>query len=388
MFGVLLVNLFEERVDPHTQHSAVQQVVWFLADSKFYPILSFLFGVGFALQFARLTERGTPAVLIYARRSAALVGIGILAYAALMANTVLLQYGAMGLALLMFRKASSRLVLTGAVFFALLSIFYGPISAITHPRAAGPPRPAAVTQGPQVPRINPEQAALKSGSFGEITIIRASRILRQLTSSRFWLSDLLWQRFALFLLGLCVARLGGRTWPTIDPRTLRKTARIGLIVGLLGNALFLIPAIARPTGSGLPLFGALVARRVLSVLTNPALGFGYAACLLLLVDRSTGWRARSAALGFVGRTALSNFLLQYAFILLLFWFQRWGVIGDTSATAAVILSIGVFALEVQLSRWWLDRFRFGPAEWLWRALTYWTLPPLRIERTAIYLSEA
>jgi uncharacterized protein len=30
----------------------------------------------------------------------------------------------------------------------------------------------------------------------------------------------------------------------------------------------------------------------------------------------------------------------------------------------------VFALQVLFSRWWLRRFSFGPAEWLWRIVTY------------------
>jgi len=42
-----------------------------------------------------------------------------------------------------------------------------------------------------------------------------------------------------------------------------------------------------------------------------------------------------------------------------------------------LLVLGVFAVQLVLSRWWLARFRFGPAEWLWRALTYWHLPPMR-----------
>ncbi|HEX7030306.1 MAG TPA: DUF418 domain-containing protein [Gammaproteobacteria bacterium] len=30
------------------------------------------------------------------------------------------------------------------------------------------------------------------------------------------------------------------------------------------------------------------------------------------------------------------------------------------------------------SHWWLKRFAFGPAEWLWRALTYFQRPRMRL----------
>jgi uncharacterized membrane protein YeiB len=33
---------------------------------------------------------------------------------------------------------------------------------------------------------------------------------------------------------------------------------------------------------------------------------------------------------------------------------------------------------VAFSHFWLARFRFGPMEWLWRAITYWTIPPMRL----------
>ena len=41
------------------------------------------------------------------------------------------------------------------------------------------------------------------------------------------------------------------------------------------------------------------------------------------------------------------------------------------------LALGLFAVQVMYSQWWMARFRFGPAEWLWRSLTYWKLQPMR-----------
>ncbi len=40
--------------------------------------------------------------------------------------------------------------------------------------------------------------------------------------------------------------------------------------------------------------------------------------------------------------------------------------------------IAFFALQTVYSHWWLARYRFGPMEWLWRALTYGERPPFRI----------
>jgi uncharacterized protein len=35
-------------------------------------------------------------------------------------------------------------------------------------------------------------------------------------------------------------------------------------------------------------------------------------------------------------------------------------------------------LQMAASRWWLARFRFGPAEWFWRSLAYGERQPLRL----------
>jgi len=44
--------------------------------------------------------------------------------------------------------------------------------------------------------------------------------------------------------------------------------------------------------------------------------------------------------------------------------------------AAIVLAIWVFQLALSPIR--LEHFRFGPAEWTWRSLTYWRLQPMRV----------
>jgi hypothetical protein len=43
----------------------------------------------------------------------------------------------------------------------------------------------------------------------------------------------------------------------------------------------------------------------------------------------------------------------------------------------LIVVLAVWALQLALSPWWLRHFHFGPAEWLWRWLTYGKRPPMR-----------
>jgi uncharacterized protein len=59
-----------------------------------------------------------------------------------------------------------------------------------------------------------------------------------------------------------------------------------------------------------------------------------------------------------------------------------GLIGRVGTSLCIPLSLAIFALQIIYSRWWLARFRFGPAEWLWRTLTYGARQPMRVTQNA------
>ncbi|MAQ61758.1 MAG: hypothetical protein CMQ10_06740 [Gammaproteobacteria bacterium] len=39
----------------------------------------------------------------------------------------------------------------------------------------------------------------------------------------------------------------------------------------------------------------------------------------------------------------------------------------------------IWLTQISFSLWWLARFRFGPAEWLWRYLTYAKAPVMHLD---------
>jgi uncharacterized protein len=51
-------------------------------------------------------------------------------------------------------------------------------------------------------------------------------------------------------------------------------------------------------------------------------------------------------------------------------------IGCLRPTTCLVLSVAIFVAQVAVSSWWLRRYRFGPAEWVWRTLTYGKLQPI------------
>jgi uncharacterized protein len=72
--------------------------------------------------------------------------------------------------------------------------------------------------------------------------------------------------------------------------------------------------------------------------------------------------------------ALTNYLMHsLAYLFVLYGFGL-GLLPYTGALVSLLLALGVFALQIALSRWWLARRRFGPAEYLWRWATYGRRP--------------
>lgn len=106
-----------------------------------------------------------------------------------------------------------------------------------------------------------------------------------------------------------------------------------------------------------------------------AFAFVYAVGFVLLlrtpVGRPLGWVFEP-----LGRMALTNYLLATVLIaladLLIHFDQRPGAYGTV-----VALGVSIGLTQEVVSRLWLRDHRYGPAEWVWRCLTWWQRVPIR-----------
>ena len=73
---------------------------------------------------------------------------------------------------------------------------------------------------------------------------------------------------------------------------------------------------------------------------------------------------------YVGKMALTNYLMHSFIGLILFSSIGFGLYETMSPTQTFLTAILVFMAQVILSRIWLRYFHFGPLEWVWRCLTY------------------
>ena len=107
---------------------------------------------------------------------------------------------------------------------------------------------------------------------------------------------------------------------------------------------------------------------------HPFSALGYAALVVLIFGRGGALADRVAA---VGRAAFTNYLGATVIGTLLFFGTFGGLYGEVSRGQAWLFVPPVWALMLLWSKWWLDRYRYGPFEWAWRSLSRWQWEPMR-----------
>jgi uncharacterized protein len=194
-------------------------------------------------------------------------------------------------------------------------------------------------------------------------LIRLADLVRQMRFTKV---------LGMFLIGLWVGRRAIHANAAQYRPLLRKVALVGLGVGLPLSA-FKAVLSRWPGESGTIEFAA----EVFYCLGTPTLALGYAAAFTLLW---LGARRRAAEVAApAGRMALTNYLMQTVLMSAIFYGWGLGLIGQYGLVIIAPLGAALFALQIAYSRWWLARYRFGPAEWLWRSTTYGAAQPMRRE---------
>jgi uncharacterized protein len=75
---------------------------------------------------------------------------------------------------------------------------------------------------------------------------------------------------------------------------------------------------------------------------------------------------------FVGRMALSNYVLQSIFYLFVFFYCTNGLklYGKLTLTETYLVAVLLFVAQVIFSNWWLKNHSQGPIEFLWKKMVY------------------
>lgn len=388
LLGILLVNMqsfaypllnpiFGLPADIPAPDFAAHWFVAFAAQTKFYSLFSFLFGLGFTIIMDRAAAKGFSVTPFFARRMLALLVIGLLHGIFIWSGDILGTYALIGFVLLALRDFQPRTLLIVAIVMLAVPVlltlaFTGMVEAaqVATPESASALAKQAAEQHAQMQAMQQTAwTAYAEGGYGAAVGQRLTDL--GMMYSYLWMYG--WSILGMFLLGAYFGKR--RLIHNVEQHLplFRKLAWAGLLIGLPCAAYW--ATVGMPQYQAWPSF-ALFWPQAANALAAPLMALLYVSVFVLLSRRAL-WARLLTPVAKLGRMALSNYLMQSVVCTLIFYSYGLGYFGQPGAFALLGLTFVIWLAQIPLSVWWLSRYRFGPLEWLWRALTYWRLPVMR-----------
>lgn len=326
-------------------------------ETKFYLLFSLLFGVSFVLQRESATRAGRAFLPRMLRRQSGLLVLGLVHGAVLYPGDILSTYAVLGLLLLFLPRLTDRSALCiAATITVTAGLFWVALGAWL------------LVEG-QLWGGTPDQALAKATAYSGSALDTLVYTVSHLPESATGILTLQAPgALSAFLVGAVVG-LRGRLWNgTVFSPRLRRVAFLGLPLGLGGSLAYALAVEFRPGG------GIEVLAFGVDVLTAPLLTFAYVVGALALL-RSRQWLTTIMAAP--GRASLTNYLGQSLVLALVFTGFGTGKVGQVPPPLVPWCAVLIVAAQTALSLWWLRRLRYGPAEWVLRAWTTLSIPPMR-----------
>ena len=339
-----------------------------LADQKFMTLFTILFGAGIVLMTSRAESRGASTAVVHYRRTFILLVFGLLHAYLLWAGDVLVSYALCALVVFPFRKLSPKTllklglgsVLIGSIIFLFIGLSLGYI----------PPDDIAEMMNnwkPSAELVQEEVTVYRSGWLKQME----KRVDTALAiHTKVFLMWGLWRIGGLMLVGMALFKWGVLT-AARSSRFYFGLAAAGLTLGWTLASYGLVRNFARNWSLDCQFIGSQY-----NYWGSILVSLGYLS-LVMLICRSQTWGRFLQGISAVGRTALSNYLLQTVLCTTLFYGHGLGLFGSVERTGHVAIVVAVWIVQLIASSWWIKRFRFGPMEWVWRSLTYGQLQPIR-----------
>ena len=345
-------------------------LVYFFVQGKFYTLFALLFGMGFAMMAQRADASGRPFVGLYFRRGLALLGIGLVHALLVWSGDVLVTYALLSFPLLAFHTTPARVLawLGAACYLAAPALLMG--LGFLSLWVPGWDEFMAVQGREMETMLEAQRQAYGAGDY-------ATAVAQRMADFGLMLSNLMVMAalvFGMFLIGAAFMRSGAIQRPELHPR-LYRILREGVLP--LGVLLMLASFVIEPSVALNSFTLRQATAQSLGLVAGALMCLGYVAWVMWLLARPFGQRWL-AWLAPAGRMALTNYLVQSIVCTLMFYGYGLGFFEHLPRLWQIPFALGLFSIQVMYSQWWLQRFRFGPVEWLWRSLTYLKPQPMRL----------
>jgi uncharacterized protein len=340
---------------------------------KFFTFFSFLFGLSFYLQMQSLRQKEESFIVRYIWRLLILGVIGLIHHA-LWRGDILSIYVPLGFILLFTEKLSNKWLL----IFALLLSLNIPTRIYEIIQLFNPPaKPININTPPEgIDEAKRYYDVIKTGSFSALLIDNwkalVSKFTFQFSSGRIYIT------LGFFMLGAYAGRM---KWFETLETSRQVIKRICKMSGFATLAFIIVPIALFMVNNALKL-GWENKRSMVFFYTflvdtaNTLMTIFYISGITMLMYR-VRWQKIVYPLAPIGKMALTMYLSQTFFGLLLFYHIGLGWFEKTTPGVNFVIAIAVFAIQLLFCKLWLRYFNYGPVEWLWRSLTFGKWYPLK-----------
>jgi uncharacterized protein len=363
-------------------------------------LFTLLFGAGALLFLQRHAGRhsGLLPADLYFRRTMWLIFFGLVnAYVLLWSGDILYYYGVVGLLLFVFRNVEPRKLVVAATVIMILQTAvtvtewngYREVAdaaaAAQQARSSGKVLTEDQSQAlDTLARTHEEFKPPRDELEREVSRMRKSYLsaLGQVApeswhfETTFFFQHGLLESLGMMLLGMALLKYGVLTGAA-SRRVYTTMLLVGYAIGLAVN-LFETSNLTRDEFS----VAALIKSYLTYDLGRIPMTLGHVGLIGLLYrmsPQSAAMRTFSAA----GQMALTNYLTQSVICMFLFTGAGLAMFGHLERYELYYVVAAIWIVQLIWSPLWLRHFRFGPAEWVWRSLTYWQRQPMRHEVTSV-----
>ena len=359
LFGVLLVNLTMIDATMYTYSSSFNDTsgvfnqisAWMIhifASGKFYTLFSILFGLGFYF-FMNKNDGTFVENKLFARRLIALFFFGLLHVVFVWYGDILHVYAVTGAILLANRnKSPEKLLKTGIILFLLSTAIFVLASSMNG------------SQETFNPIVDEATIAYTQTSYLEMVVYRMTNEIPNLVLNLVFVIPKI---LSLFLFGYYIGKR--EIFKNLDENQLliHRVWIRSLIVSVL--------CIIGYTLYDSPLIDANM--QFISVLFDEVLtlsGALFYATTLIKIYKNDGGKRLLTPLRYSGQMALTNYLTQTIFFTTLINGYGFGLFGKIPQAGYFPIALSFYMLQCLFSVWWMNRYRFGPMEKVWRIFTY------------------
>ncbi|EJR28252.1 MULTISPECIES: DUF418 domain-containing protein [Bacillus cereus group] len=368
LFGILLVNitliqfgLFANEKPTYIFGKLDESANWFIqffGTQNFISLFSFLFGLSIILLQKSIIAKGKKFFPTYIRRISILLLLGYIHGTFVWEGDILFAYGIVGIFLMMFINRKPKTLLIWASILLALIMF-----------ASYQSEPTSNTFNDVAPYIEKEHKVHETGSYMDHINFRLTENPFDYMGINGIFGLVILSIFALifmsplFLLGMYVGKKG---WLFEIDKHIPAVKKIWLITGIFSFTIKILTM--------------FVKHPILIMLqdgfTPVTMTFLYGCTIILLFHYKKVTRLLTYMAN-MGKMSVSNYLAQSIITTTIFYAYGFGLFGKIGYFFGILLTIGIYTIQLFVSTYWLRKYRIGPVEYIWRLGTYLEKPQFK-----------